>query len=1207
MCKPGNCCAIVCGALLALCGAGRAGAVETPQLRMIGASAGLPSTDILGLAQDRDGYVWIATMDGLARYDGVEMDVWRHDPEDTASLPENRLQTLCIDADDRVWVGTVTAGAAVLDSARQGFVRYDRARFPLMRSNLVLAIASEPGAVWLGTADGLYRIATDAVAGTAQVRAFLHDPDDAASLPGRTVINMNFDARGQLWLATTGGLARIENGQLQRVPLPGEAFPVVYSATVQGDAIVIGSANGVFVGTGDGAWEQPTWSSQFARPNAVIASVADPGGGLWLGSQRGAWRIPDEGAPAPLLPTVDAVSVPVQSLLMQRDGALWVPVFGQGLGYLRPDWRRVMQFARSADELSADRYRSMALAASGGVWMLARNGAVERLNRSGVVERLPPRIASQIRAVRPLALAVDDGGAFWVGAPDSVLRIQPGGRVERWEHDVAQDAALPGLNRMLVSLPGQQVWISNAMTGLQLRDARSGRVLRNVLAADHPEFDLGDLEYMDIGADGALWLAGADGLARMGADGIEGDAALRGQRVLAFGFDGEEAVWLFRNNQLQRFERRHGRWEPSSTVGAAHGLPTLTVGGLRVDARHRVWLSSPRGLYRWDPASAHLQHIGVQNGLRSQEFVEGALALDADGLLVGATIDGGVVAIDTRLPDPPVYAPALHVKSVAVWRGGQWHARDASAGLVLAHDESEFRISLRLLDYADPASHRYWSRLEGHDGDWVEQGQQGERVFSGVPPGHYQLHLRALDAAGHAANGPVVNVTMRAPWWNTDGFRALLLVLAVAAIFTLAALYRRHLHRRHAWQLARAERELAQHASLAKTRFLATLGHEVRTPMTGVLGMSELLLDSALTSEQRNYAQSIQHAGQHLLRLVNDALDLARIESGRLELERQPFDLQQMLDDVVALEAPLAQARGLHFKYVSAPGVPRWLLGDCGRVRQIVLNLIGNAIKFTEHGSVTLRVEPGLPKPPGGIVAAQGQPGATAQSAAAGIRIIISDTGPGLNPDQVERLFRRFEQAEGARTAARYGGSGLGLAISQELAAAMAGRIGVESTPGRGTAFIVELPLPAAAVPVAVPASAPHGTRLAALRLLLVEDDATVAAVVVGLLHAQGHRVVHVSHGLAALAETARQSFDLALLDLDLPGVDGLRLAELLREQGFKQPLIALTARSDAEAEPASDAAGFAQFLRKPVTGAMLAAVMERALLPTTSTTPLPR
>src|SRR5690606_12263463 len=221
-------------------------------------------------------------------------------------------------------------------------------------------------------------------------------------------------------------------------------------------------------------------------------------------------------------------------------------------------------------------------------------------------------------------------------------------------------------------------------------------------------------------------------------------------------------------------------------------------------------------------------------------------------------------------------------------------------------------------------------------------------------------------------------------------------------------------------------------------------GHEVRTPMTGVLGMTELLLGTPLDPRQRGYADSIRGAGEHLLRLVNDALDLARIESGKLELAEEAFDLRALVDDVAALMAPLAEARGLTFAMEFDRDVADGWRGDAVRLRQILLNLIGNAIKFTERGSVTIGVR---------------------RDADAGIHLRVADTGPGLNAEQQTRLFRRFEQAEGARTAARYGGSGLGLAICQELAAAMGGTITVESSPGVGAAFDVHLPLPEAILP----------------------------------------------------------------------------------------------------------------------------------------------
>lgn len=210
-----------------------------------------------------------------------------------------------------------------------------------------------------------------------------------------------------------------------------------------------------------------------------------------------------------------------------------------------------------------------------------------------------------------------------------------------------------------------------------------------------------------------------------------------------------------------------------------------------------------------------------------------------------------------------------------------------------------------------------------------------------------------------------------------------------------------------------------------------------------------------------------------------------------------------------------------------------------------------------------------------------------------GVCLEVHDTGPGINTDQQARLFQRFEQAEGARTAARYGGSGLGLAICQELAMAMGGAIRVDSKPGLGTRFLVDLPLQAVTAPVV---AAPVSTDAAEpLAILLVEDDATVAEVIVALLRARGHQVTHAPNGLAALAEVASQRFDIALLDLDLPGLDGLALARQLRLGGFNAPVLAITARADAEAEPQARAAGFDGFLRKPVTGDMLAEAVKLA------------
>ncbi|KAF1016092.1 MAG: Autoinducer 2 sensor kinase/phosphatase LuxQ [Stenotrophomonas maltophilia] len=433
-----------------------------------------------------------------------------------------------------------------------------------------------------------------------------------------------------------------------------------------------------------------------------------------------------------------------------------------------------------------------------------------------------------------------------------------------------------------------------------------------------------------------------------------------------------------------------------------------------------------------------------------------------------------------------------------------------------------------------------------------------------------------------AAHGPwtpskVLQVTVLPPWWRSTG--ALVGYAVAAVLLALAVLWRvrASLRRRQAWQLTLHKQQLAEQASQAKSRFLATLGHEVRTPMTGVMGMSELLLSTPLDAQQQGYAVSIQKAGNHLLRLVNDALDLARIEAGRLELDIRPFDLATLLDQLQALHEPMARRRQLAFERSAAlPGAVT-VSGDEARIRQILLNLLGNAIKFTERGSVGL--------------------GVRLHEDGSGLVFTVSDTGPGINEDQQQRLFLRFEQADGPRTALRYGGSGLGLAICQELAVAMGGTIAVDSRPGHGARFSVDLPLPwtCQAAPGRTDGSDEALPVLPPLRILLVEDDATVGEVIAGLLRSRGHDVVHVLHGLAALAEMATGGFDVGLLDLDLPALDGTAIARQLHAMGYDLPLVAVTARSDAYAEAQVLAAGFDGFLRKPVTGDLLVVAIAQA------------
>ena len=1153
-----------------LCACALAAVPERPRFRIVGASQGLPSTEIKALARDHHGYLWIATADGLARHDGVGMRVWRHQPGNPRSLPGNNVQALMVDADDRVWVATESGGISVLDAQRQAFAHFRKATHPALGSDDIWAFAHRGGTVWFGTYDGgLHRMEAD-----GRIRRYTAAND---GLPSDTVLSLAVDPEGVLWIGTDAGLARLQGERLEAVRLPGaDSAPLVYSLTVQAGDVWVGTAIGVWRHEAGGAWSQPDWSPMFQRPNAMNAIALDRDGSAWIASQRGLWR--QHGAAPPTPVRLGGPDIPrgVLALLQDADGALWAPVAGLGLGYLRPDWRQLAQYSGAMDGLQGAMYRALSPSREGGFWLAGLNGTVERLAADGSILRLDEDSLERLRSIKPLAIVEDAGGRLWLGHRNGLLRIGGDGAIDEWRAGDAQDATPDGqVDQLQVATDGR-LWLSSPGGGVQQRDAASGRVLRDIPADAAHGLGGGDIEALVVSPGGGVWVAGSEGVALL--DAARGTfrrlPELGDERVFALAFDGDGVLWLQRQSGLAQFRRDGARWRAGEQIDIAHGMPAVGASGMQVDRRHRVWLTTSRGLYRYDPRSRNLRRHGMRDGASSQEFLDRALAMSAHGVLAAATADGGIVLVDTTSDDPAMPVPSLRFDQLSVRRNGEWRDLPMRTGLQLARDDREFRIRARLLSFDDPGGNRYWSRLEGFDRGWIALGASGDRVFTGLAPGDYTLLMRARDAAGNAAKEQRMAFSVPPPWWRAWWALLLYSVLGLLAVVLAAASYRAKLKRRHAMQLAEEKRLLAEHASDAKSRFLATLGHEVRTPMTGVLGMSELLRGSRLDDRQRSQVEAIHRAGEHLLRLVNDALDLARIEAGKLELANADFALRPLLDEVAGLMAPVAERKGLAFVDAVARDVPAALHGDRTRIQQILLNLLGNAIKFTETGHVSLEADPLVPR---------------------GIRFVVADTGPGLSREQQSRLFRRFEQAEGARTASRYGGSGLGLAISQELAAAMGGRIVVESEPGRGTRFIVELPLAHAERAAAGNTSPPplSPARSGGLRLLLVEDDPIVAEVVQGLLREQGHAVTHAAHGLAALSEIATQRFDAALLDLDLPGLDGLALARMLRAQGFAAPLLAVTARSDADAEAHARAAGFDAFLRKPVSGALLAQALQ--------------
>jgi signal transduction histidine kinase/ligand-binding sensor domain-containing protein/CheY-like chemotaxis protein/HPt (histidine-containing phosphotransfer) domain-containing protein len=1293
---------------------------------------GLPQGTVFVTLQDSQGFVWLATQDGLVRYDGHELLRYAYSPNARGGLPGNFIYQVVLDAHDDLWIATKDTGVARWNRATDTFTvyRHDAANPASLASDAVRALVFDPqGRLWIGTRDAGVDVLDPA---SGRIEHLRHAPAVADSLSSDRILTLALDRSGTLWVGTENGLDRW---------LPAERAFVRFAHAAGGlsgnqiSRVVEDRSGALWVGTFDGGLDRmdreghilqrfrhdPHQSGSLADDD-VRAILEDQAGHLWIGTASGldlldrtTGRFSHYQHDA-----ADAESLRdsfIMSLYEDQSGLMWIGTYAGGvsrwnprsweLGDHQPEWVRDRQVTSFAD------------AADNKVWIGTIGGGLTLFDADSgtatAVDALTGR-SNSIGDARVMALHQDHAGTLWIGTmAGGVRKLGPHGELGAIAVKPGEPHSLSAAGIMTIfETRTGQLWIGTHGGGVNILDPMTGLIRQLPYGSSTPG-SVSSVNVTSVVEDrgGNMWLGTDDGgldLAR--ADGtvvkvFRHDAhdprTLPDNTVFALAVDAQDRIWAGTGGGgLARVVGSAA--DPDSihfeTVSREQGLSSDTIYGVLADAAGRIWLSGNAGLMRYDPQTRAVKTYHREHGLQGEEFDFGAYFRLRDGRLCFGGPGGFNIFDPSRLSEgskaPRIALTRVEIMGVPTPGPVPYWLMDRVA---LDYRANILSLDFGALDFTSPRRNRLAYRMVGLTDQWIDLGAQHRITLTNIESGEHVLEVRAANSDSVWSQTPLRIKLHRdpAPWKSPWAYT--LYALVILGLIGYRARLQRIRFQRVVVEQQRLESEVAlrtrelvdtnrqlEEAAQAKSNFLDRMSHELRTPMNGVVGMTELLARTTLSSTQARLTQTIRSSAQVLLQIVNDLLDLSKINAGKVVLEELPLELGRIVEECTSLFAGAAESRGIALIACPPEREPGNLVGDSLRVRQILMNLVGNAVKFTAQGEIVVKADVG-----------------TSDAHGTTVQFSVSDTGIGMDAATIGKIFKPFTQADESTTR-RFGGSGLGLAICRELADLMGGTITVESRPQVGSTFhfclrlragaaqarpqlvplpqkrvrilsrrpalaesltrhicafgltlvtdrrgadvlivdasgerdcaklrapdgqsralivvastaeveaqdlerligteaIVLKPLRRDALYEALAAAfgvAPAGSDAAAIlsgdstviggHVLLVEDEPVNAAVAQGYLAALGCTSVWVKDGPEAVARNAAERFDLILMDLSMPTMDGFATTALIRQRearGRRLPIIALTAHDATNYRDTCLQAGMDDMLSKPCT-----------------------
>ncbi len=1180
------------------------------------------------MAQDHQGFLWFATLDGLNRYDGYNFKIFRNDPDDRNSLSNNNLWSLLADRSGVLWVGTTGGGLDRFDPRSERFThhRHDASDPQSLSHNTVWAIHEDrSGAIWVGTGGGLNRLDPQ----TGKFTRYPHDRG-AQDGPGRDIRAIHQDREGDLWIGTYGdGLSRL-NLTTQRFTHyahdPNDAGSLsldeVWGIYEDRSGVLWISTYGGGLNRFDSSTERftryahdPNDPHSLSHDN-VKAVHEDRSGVLWVSTNGGGLNRFDVASGRFTSFQHDPANSHslshnnVWTLLEDRTGILWIGTNGGGLNRFNPATERFKGFRHDPGDpfsLSDNNVRALCEDAAGMVWVGTNGKGLNRFEPAtgrSTRYRHDPNDPSSLSADNVWVTYEDRAGVIWIGTNGGLNRWNAtDDRFERYTHGPGDPFSLSHDKVWTIAQSHDgALWIGTDGGGVNRFDPETERFTHYRHAAADPHSLSSDfVSILHEDREGTLWVGtGGSGLNRFDSQTqrftrYARDATAPGgpssDIILSLLNDANGVLWIGTDGGgLNRFDPAAQSFR---VYRRKDGLPNDTVYGILEDNRGQLWLSTNYGLARFDPRTETFRNYDTGHGLLGNEFNAGAYVESRTGQFYLGGIDGLTAFHPDHLETNP------HVPPVVLTSFKKYH-REAvlespipySSALVLSYQDDLISFEVAALDFSASKNNQYAYRLDDLNADWIALGTKREITFTDLDAGRYTLRVKGSNNDGvWNEGGMALPITVLPPPWATwwaYSFYALAVAAAVAGTFRS--------YRKKLWREQQISQRLRQVDRL-KDEFLANTSHELRTPLYGITGLAESLIDGArghLPEAVQADLSMVAASGRRLSHLVNDILDFSKLRHKNLELRRAPVDLKAIAEVVLTLARPLVGTKDLELINAVPADLPA-ADADEDRLQQILHNLVGNAIKFTESGRVEV----------------------SASVRDSMLDVQVADTGIGIPEAHQERIFDAFEQAD-ASVEREYGGTGLGLAVTRQLVEHHGGTISLASTVGVGSTFAFSLPTaaePALRAPAEVGSTATSrssdarslnleeadglagpaiGSQLTdliqapegSLHILIVDDEPIIRQVLANQLGAQGFRTTPAGSGAEALRLLAERTFDLVILDVMMPRMSGFEVCRKLRERHSldELPVIFLTAKNLPEDLVVGLAAGANDYLPKPVS-----------------------